>query len=263
MQYWKAHYKDDKHDADIIITNTEEDYKYYPLFFELDGIKFHGTSLGDFELADEMQYDEAKQKFNILKWGGMNSKINYESCYVYTLQRYRLDIDIPIIVVCKEDKKEINAQLHMEFEYVEGEKNKCRIRCVCDDAEVYWDKDVVYDFSVHIGNEVYTSDKKTLYFEAALNDICRKMREKYYLKTCYTCQYSDYSPYGNDDYGIMLCYKRYKEECLKVNDKDEYFKYLSEKDCDCRQETYLCEEYTERNISSGYRGFVDGAFETK
>ncbi|MDE6761681.1 MAG: hypothetical protein K2J90_13560 [Lachnospiraceae bacterium] len=56
----------------------------------------------------------------------------------------------------------------------------------------------------------------------------------------------------------MLCYRRYKEEYLKVNDKDDFFEYIEMKDFDTRQEDYLCEEYEVRNKCEGYRGFVDG-----
>lgn len=84
------------------------------------------------------------------------------------------------------------------------------------------------------------------------------MKKEYYIKCCFTCQYSDYSPYGNDDYGAMSCYRRHKEDCLMVNSKEDYFKYLEGKDADVRQETYLCEQYSPRSRAGGYRGFVDG-----
>lgn len=56
MQQWKAHYKDALHDAYIEIINTEEDCDTASLSFMLDNITFHGTSLSDFQLADEVQY---------------------------------------------------------------------------------------------------------------------------------------------------------------------------------------------------------------
>lgn len=66
------------------------------------------------------------------------------------------------------------------------------------------------------------------------------------------------SPYGSDDYGLMLCFCRHKNDCLKVNSKDDFFSFLEGKDYDGRQETYLCEHYCLRDKASGYRGFVDG-----
>ena len=174
MQYWKAHYKDALHDADIRIINAEDTAE--PLSFTLDGIRFQGASCADFHLAEEAYYDEA-----------------------------------------------------------------------------------VLDFSLLVDELCYESSRKSLYFEDALRNICTQMKDNYLLKCCFTCQYSDYSPYGNDDYGAMLCYRRYKEDCLKVNNKEEYFLYLEGKDCDMRQETYLCGQYHPRSQAGGYRGFVDGA----
>lgn len=55
-----------------------------------------------------------------------------------------------------------------------------------------------------------------------------------------------------------LRYCRHKEECLKVNSKDDYFAFLEDKDFDGRQETYLCSQYSPRNRAGGYRGYVGG-----
>lgn len=94
----------------------------------------------------------------------------------------------------------------------------------------------------------------------ALGNICMLLKDDYYLKCCFTCQYSEYSLYGIDDYGSMLCYCRHKDTCLKVQNEADYFRYLEEKDCDKRQETYLCGEYEKPNKSCRYRGFVDGVY---
>ena len=64
------------------------------------------------------------------------------------------------------------------------------------------------------------------------------------------------SPYGSDDYGLMLCFCRHKNDCLKVNSKDDFFSFLEGKDYDGRQETYLCGHYCLRDKASGYRGLA-------
>ena len=260
MQIWKAHYKDQYHDNYIDIVNTEEDSREIPLSFTLDGIEFLGRSLEDFQLADDTKYDEAKEKFCILKAGGYSVR-DTEIPYWYELQRYALDIEIPVKVLRKHDICEIQGTIHISFEYTEPDIEKSRIKTYCDDMQVYYDDVNVYDFTLHVDGVSYNSTKKTLYFESALYDISKQMAQDYYMKCCFTCQYSDYSPYGNDNYGCMLCYCRYKEDYLKVNNKDDFFEYLENKDCEVRQETYLCREYDLRNKCSGYRGFVDGVNE--
>ncbi len=261
MQYWKAHYKDALHDTDIEIMNTGEDYNTDPLSFVLDGITFKGTSFGDFQLADPAQYDEAERKFTLLKWGGHHSKYQTTSPYSYDLQRYELRVEIPVNVFRKRDQRLIAGNIFLAFRYIESDREKAHSIMLCDDTRVYRDEPVVSEFSLLVDGACFRSAKKTLWFEAALKDICTQMRDSYYIKCCYTCQYSDYSPYGSDDYGLMLCYCRHKEDCLKVNSKNDYFNYLEGKDCDGRQETYLCGHYSPRNRAGGYRGFVDGVTE--
>lgn len=258
MQYWKAHYKDALHDTDIEILNTEEDYRTDPLSFVLDGVTFKGTSPADFQLADVTQYDEANKKFSLLKWGGHYSKYQISSPYSYDLQRYELEVEIPVSVYRKRDKRLVAGNIFLAFKYSEPDIEKPQSILMCDDTRVYRDNLDVSEFSLLVDGCCYKTTKKTSWFEMALSDICTQIRHSYYIKCCFTCQYSDYSPYGSDDYGLMLCFCRHKEDCLKVNSKEEFFTYLEGKDYDGRQETYLCEHYSLRNRASGYRGFVDG-----
>lgn len=258
MQHWKAHYKDALHDADIEIINTEEDGDTDPLSFMLDNITFHGTSLSDFQLADEVQYSEAKRKFSLLKWGGYSSALHSTFPFRYDLQRYELEAEIPVNVFRKRDKCLVAGTLFLSLKCVKHDPSRHHSAWMCDDIRVYPDDVVVREFPLTIDGICYKSTKKTLDFETTLNDICRQIKDDYILKCCFTCQYSDYSPYGNDDYGTMLCFCRHKDDCLKVNSKDDFFVFLDGKDFDGRQETYLCEHYCLRNKASGYRGFVDG-----
>lgn len=258
IKCWKAHFKDATHDVDIEILNTEEEYRKNPLRFELDGIKFQGGSIGDFSLAEESQAAEAMEKFSILKWGGNSTKYGIASPYRYDLQRYCLSVEVPVCLIRKKDAVELQGVLCLAFAYKEHDKSINQSRCFCDDTQVFHDDAEVSDFYILAEGKEYRSGKNTLYFYLALNDALSKMKEDYQLKSCFTCQFSEYSPYGNDDYGTMLCYKKHKEECLKVHCKDDYFEYLEGKELDVRQETYICEEYEARNKACGYRGFVEG-----
>ena len=227
----------------------------------LDNITFCGTSLDDFHLEDEGQYGAASRKFSLLKWGGHNSESlesPVASPYLYDLQGYELEAEIPISVFRKRDKHLIAGTLFLSFKCVGYDLSKPHSAQMCDDVRVYSDDVAVREFSLSVDGTCYKSARRTLDFETALNDICRQIKDDYYIKCCFTCQYSDYSPYGNDDYGTMLCFCRHKDDCLKVNSKDDFFSFLEGNDFDKRQETYLCEHYCLRNKASGYRGFVDG-----
>ena len=63
MRYWKAHYRDEFHDEDILIANEEAD-KIHNLTFTIDGITFWGGDISDFELKDRDQAEAAQQRFS-------------------------------------------------------------------------------------------------------------------------------------------------------------------------------------------------------
>lgn len=258
MQRWKAHYKDALHDTAIEIINTEQDYSTEPLSFALDGITFCASSFADFHLKDEAQYTEAGQKFSLLKWGGRHSGIHIVTPYVYDLQGYELEVGIPITVIQKSNGQPAAGVLFLSFGHTPPDLSKPHSIRMCDDVRVYPEDVAVREFSLLVGGVRCQSAEKTLWFEAALHDISKQIKNDYYLKCCFTCQYSDYSPYGSDDYGTMLCFCRHKKACLKVNSKADFFSFLEGKNFDGRQETYLCKEYCPRSQASGYRGFVEG-----
>ena len=78
------------------------------------------------------------------------------------------------------------------------------------------------------------------------------------LKNCFGCMYSDYSPYGGDVIGTMLCFRVCKNEYLAVRDKHDLLD-LGEKhfvNVEAVPEIYTCEEFAPRDSSKhiGYRG---------
>lgn len=252
MKIWKAHYIDEHHDLDIDILNTEEDYSSNPLSFCINGITFSGTCLNDFELANPKLYEKVKNEFQILKHGGKATNDEY----YYNLQRYSLDVVIPLSLLRKADQCVVQGDLHIFFQLCEHDKEQHQAHFSCDDETVYLDDVHIKNFSLSIDGEEYSVDAKDLYFESNFLKLCKMIKDKYELRCCFTCQYSDYSPYGNDDYGTMLCFRKHKSEYLKVNNKDDFFQYLFHLDFERRQETYLCEEYEVRNRCEGYRGFI-------
>lgn len=252
METWKAHYKDSGHDVDINILNAQK-AQGDSLLFCVDGFAFVGTSLGNFELKDTSKIEAAKKHFCFLDWGGHISIFNGEYPYHYFLQRYSLSVEIPVYVVRNSDNAVMQGFIHVAFELKKADKGS---RYICDDKTGYYDKIDVSEFSLNADGKRFSADKKSLYFENCLMQIYRQLTPDYSLKCCFSCQYSDYSPYGNDDFGSMLCYKKHKSKYLKANGKDGFFEFLEPLDFDIRQETFLCEEHEPRIKCSGYRGFL-------
>ena len=256
MREWKAHYKDEFHDEDIIIVNEEAD-KCDNLTFTIDGITFRGSDISRFKLMDPAQEEQARSRFRLIKWGGTLSMVNITFPYVYALQRYELSIQIPIQVVRTADGSAVEGVLHVSYRYVPHDWAKAQCRYYCDDHRVWVDDQEVTDFRFCVDGEEFSAYCDSLWFDNNLKELVCLIAPEYRLQCCFTCQWSDYSPYGSDDYGSMLCYRAHKEEYLKGNDKDDYFGYLEELPCEQRQETYCCPDFAPRNQCGGYRGYVE------
>ena len=66
-----------------------------------------------------------------------------------------------------------------------------------------------------------------------------------YIKCCINCMFSEYSPFGNQDYGDLMCFKSCKEAWLeigytglKITENWEKIKKFK-----TTQEAYFCEEF--------------------
>ncbi|NLZ47022.1 MAG: hypothetical protein GX896_10070 [Clostridiales bacterium] len=256
MKIFKAHYIDDKHDMCIDILNTGTN----TLLFTIDEIEFSATSFGYFELSNSSDYEKAKGKFEFLKAGGYSSLLKSSMEYTYFLQRYKLTIEIPVVITKTENdiNSDIEAMLNVEYKLIKHDENKPTSSWNCDDKKMYTDDCLVLRFSLSVEDFEYNikENKNCLDFEVLLLELIRKTGDKYKLKCCFTCQYSDYSPYGCDGFGTMECYRKHKEEYLKVNDKPSYFEYLEGLSCEMMQETFLCDKFEQRTKCKGYRGFV-------
>lgn len=256
MITYKAHYKDEFHDLDIDISHDTG----RALTFTIDGVKFTGVDFNDFELDEPEKYSIDAMQFRLFKTGGKvyHEKLGIEldSGYFYTLQRYSLEVTIPVTVIRISDSRNMDAYIRLKVNLRERNKNdRNNIYYRCDGVRVFPDVSDVEDFSLHIGDEIIKGEN-TLYFEDALKSINSQIKDIYDLKCCLTCQYSDYSPYGNDGFGYMLCYRDHKDEYLKVNDKDSFFEYVEDLDYELKCETDLCKEFAPRILCEGYRGYL-------
>lgn len=115
----ESHYRDALHNTPIEIINTEEDYRTEPLSFTLDNITFCSSSLSGFHLKDEEQWEEASKKFSLLKWGGCAV-----SPYLYDLQGFALEVEIPVTVFRKRDEQLIPGVLFLSFQYTKPDMSK-------------------------------------------------------------------------------------------------------------------------------------------
>jgi hypothetical protein len=90
-------------------------------------------------------------------------------------------------------------------------------------------------------------------FEDVLQDLARALPAGMSIRSCFFCQYSDYSPYGNPSFGGMLCFRNIKEAYSRTSTK---YELLEIHNCFERQvqETWLCPDFAPRVPGTGYRG---------
>lgn len=236
LHKWKAHYRDENLDLDLFIENNfSYDNILSSLTMVINDITFCGMSFDDWEVYSEIDIEAAFKKFSIMQWD--DGKGNYR----YELQKYRLEVEIPIPVIDIAQRKCRQGLIHIAFD---KEKNNCDF------------------FNLSIEGEIFECDQPDIDFETSFLQICKKINGKYLLKCCFGCLYSDYSPYGNNYFASMLCYLSVADQYIHVSgkykDTDEkipiWAVYKNGKQI---QETYLCDGFVPRiNCLGGYRGVI-------
>ena len=244
MRVIKAHYKDSNYEQDVIITDLEN--RTYSLSFELDGIRFIGIWFSSFILADTAQFEEAKEKFKIVKHGP------YDGNYVYALQRYNICASIPVSVYDKKADKTIDAIVKYEVSMKQDINYKFLTRR-CDSNYVLIDGAEGEAACIVIDDKNYGVGIMPCNLDEFLSKCSEQMKDGYRLMSCFTCQYSDYHPCG----GLMQCFRNHKEDCLLVHNKADYFKYLEpHRDVYVCSEFGFCDDYHIRDTACGYRDFL-------
>ena len=108
------------------------------------------------------------------------------------------------------------------------------------------------------GRQTYHSGGNTGWFEGELLDLQRGLPPGMFLKVCFGCAFSDYSPYGHGLFGTMICFRTNKAGYLAIPqgedfEKDAYFDVMDTVS-EWVQETHLCSEFERRMPGTGYRG---------
>lgn len=249
MEKWKVHYTDENHDIKTeIVNHFSKENIVYSLCMQLGGILFQGMAFDDFEIIHTGDIETANREFSIFKWGETPK-------YHYELQRYKLEIKIPIKVIDIYSDKSLDALIHFTVEKTEDEEKNSNCRTMLDEKRVFPDKISCLFFHLIIGDDIFETEHPNLDFETSLLQICKKIEYKYLIKCCFGCLYSDYSPYGNNHFATMLCYLSVSDKYVQVSDKDSYWNVYDSGEQ--KQETFLCDGFKPRvNCLGGYRGSI-------
>ena len=107
--------------------------------------------------------------------------------------------------------------------------------------------------SLAVEDQRFHTDLHEDLFEDAMLSLQKQLPEGWYLKACITCEFSDYSPYGQSLFGTLHCFRNSKTEYSCVKTKKDIFE-LWDKNAGPVQETYVCSEFDRRKPNTGYRG---------
>ena len=92
------------------------------------------------------------------------------------------------------------------------------------------------------------------WFEDAMERLQKQMPEGSYLRCCFTCMFSDYSPYGHNFFGDLACFRDNKAGYLAAEHSKFSLMAIWHTNTEFVQETYLCPEFERRRPGTGYRG---------
>jgi hypothetical protein len=97
------------------------------------------------------------------------------------------------------------------------------------------------------------SSGRSGWFEDELLELSKALPEMTHIRSCITCAFSDYSPYGHGLFGGLACFRDVKEEYVQIKDKPGIFA-IWDRLTEVVQETYLCDAFERRVPGTGYRG---------
>ncbi|KZS39716.1 hypothetical protein AWE51_08680 [Aquimarina aggregata] len=223
---YKAIYKDRFGEEKIEVVNDFE-----TLSFQLGNLKFKSNTF-DFELENYQNYSKDQlQRFTFNKIPYLNGG------YCYDLCNCEFTFFIPISILSIKNQKIIERELVVSLELGKSLKNGSL------------DK-IDLQMSIELDSKIYKA--KGMDFEHLANNLLHQFKGFYRFKNCFGCQFSDYSVYGQDIFGTMLCFKNQKKEYNEVKSKEAYLDL--EREDKVVQEIFLCEEFEVRQGNTGYRG---------
>jgi hypothetical protein len=189
------------------------------LTMTLRGVRFSTWDILNFGIEDDVPPDQLNS-FSFCRDG---------------LCDYSLEYNVPVQAVVGERILDTELCLHIES----GEASKSEKIYLKGQPDP-----LILILKITIDGQVYSSlGKNQRYdFDTQLADLQKIFPEDIYLKTCWYCNYSTYSPSGPNAFGCLMCYRDTKAEFEAVNTKAEMFA-LEKRRTEVVQEIHLCPEF--------------------
>lgn len=217
LEDYLVNYSDKFGEEETFIQNDGE-----TLRMTIRGIEFYGKMLDDWEPITAMSSSQ-KATFSL---------------HMNQLHSYVLDFIITVPVI--DQNKALSGTLRVHLDLGEPQANGA-----VDHEKLHLD--------LIVEGQSYKSCGKHSWFDDALQEIHNKLPDGMFIKSCFNCAFSDYSPAGYGLFGCMACFRNSKQEYLSLKGKAAFFN-LQDKIVEFVQETYLCSEFEKRVTGTGYRG---------
>jgi hypothetical protein len=107
--------------------------------------------------------------------------------------------------------------------------------------------------TLHTPEQSYFVEQTYADFWDGLKEISARLPPGIHLHCCFSCQFSDYSPFGQSTFGSMICVFENRERWLAGQDKSDWIDAHGESPA-WRREMHFCEHYSPRTRPAGYRG---------
>ncbi|WP_074407326.1 DUF6304 family protein [Aquimarina megaterium] len=215
MRKYLATYQDKRGTETIYIKSDGSD-----MYFNLRNIDFEGP---DFDQLTANKIDETKFDYEMFQ-DGSGDVTNFKLTITIPIQLFNVETDKIFIE---------NLTAHIEV----GETTTIKgldheLNCLT--------------LTTSFGE--FKVEKKLEWMEDALIVLQNQLPENIYLKTCLSCKYSNYSPFGNGMFGNIYCFKKVKEKLKEVKGKHDLLdlwtpEAVDKGDIFSVQETFDCSEH--------------------
>ena len=227
MKY-NATYKDAFGTEEIVIKNDGK-----TLSFTIGDIHFEGEGFNGFEITNinELKNEDVERfTFNQIQ-------ILNQDRFAYDLCNCAFEIIMPITFIRVENNEEFNVDTVVTYDLGKPAKN----------GGIEHEKIAIF---LEIDGKNYQANGG--WFEDVFDMLGKAFNNKYKFKNCYGCLFSDYSIYGSDAFGTLMCFLKQKEAYLQARTKSEHATLYN--NFDCVQETHYCKHFQLRQNNTGYRG---------
>lgn len=107
------------------------------------------------------------------------------------------------------------------------------------------DKEVLL-LELQFDTHAFKSCGKHGWFVDELDELQSQLPQGTYIKSCFNCNLSLYSPFGFGLFGCLACFRNNKAGVRAAKDKRDVFALFDEGIAEWVQETYLCPEFEKR-----------------